>query len=333
MANPIKTATGWRMPIYVGGHREERSFSKKSDAVRWRDERTRELKELRSGLAGERKTMRDAFARYVREVSPEHKGARWEEVRLRALAEDPALPVTLPLSKLDAGHFAHWKTERLKQVKPGTVLREMNLISSVLGYARKDWSWMTGTPLADVRRPPQPPHRTRLITWSETRAMLRELGWSTTAQPVTKKQLTAAAFVIALRTGMRCGEVVGLTWERVHPLWVSLPETKNGTARDVPMSPKVLRVFKRLRGLDDQEVLPITTASVDTLFRKARKAAGLDGFVFHDSRHVAATRVGRTVGQPGRLSFPEFVTVFGWRDPKNAMIYVNPSAASLAGKL
>lgn len=51
------------------------------------------------------------------------------------------------------------------------------------------------------------------------------------------------------------------------------------------------------------------------------------------ARHTEATRIGRTVGQPGRLSFPEFCKVFGWRDPKHALIYVNPTAAELAQKL
>ena len=70
-----------------------------------------------------------------------------------------------------------------------------------------------------------------------------------------------------------------------------------------------------------------------TTFRKARDRAGLAGFTFHDARHTAATRIGATVGQPGRLTFPEFCKVFGWRDPKHALIYVNPTAATLAEKM
>ena len=36
---------------------------------------------------------------------------------------------------------------------------------------------------------------------------------------------------------------------------------------------------------------------------------------------------------PGKLSFPEFCYVFGWKDPKHALIYVNPDPARLADKL
>ena len=73
--------------------------------------------------------------------------------------------------------------------------------------------------------------------------------------------------------------------------------------------------------------------TLDALFRRAKAKAGLPDIHFHDSRHTAAPRIGRAVGQPGRLSFPEFCKVFGWRDPKHALIYVNPTAEELADKL
>ena len=56
----------------------------------------------------------------------------------------------------------------------------------------------------------------------------------------------------------------------------------------------------------------------------------MSGFTFHDTRHTAATWVGRQVGRPNRLSFPQFCKAFGWRDPKMALRYVNPTAAELA---
>ncbi len=88
-----------------------------------------------------------------------------------------------------------------------------------------------------------------------------------------------------------------------------------------------------LHGLDEERPLPVTVQVLDATFRRARDGAGLSGFTFHASRHTAATWIGATVGQPGRLSFPEFVRVFGWRDPRNAMVYVNTRAEALARKI
>lgn len=170
------------------------------------------------------------------------------------------------------------------------------------------------------------------MTWSEARAILRRLGHRR-GRPQSMKQMVALAMLLALRTGMRAGELVGLEWPRVRPRSVLLPETKNGSAREVPLSRKAVRLVERARGLDEMKVLPVAGQTLDALFRAARDAAGVDDLRWHDTRHTAATRIGATVGQPGRLSFPEFVAMFGWKDPRNAMIYVNPSAESLASKL
>lgn len=324
---------GWRAQIKVGTRRDSGVFPTKREATLWAERRTAELRLEREGSLGEVKTLRDAMRRFALEVSPTHKGERFETIRLAAMEDDRALPVTLPLAKLTTAHLTAWKIERQKVVAPGTVLRDMALLGSVLTHARREWHWMDHTPLADVRRPAAPPHRERVIERGEVRKMLRELGWRFRKRPTTMKQLTAAAFLLSLRTGMRAGEILGLEWSRVRPSWVELPDTKNGTSRDVPMPPKAMRLLERLRGLDDDHPLPLGSRVLDETFRRARKAAGLEGFRFHDARHTAATRIGATVGQPGRVSFPEFCLIFGWRDPKYALVYVNPSAATLAQKL
>lgn len=321
----------WGIQIKVGGVRESASFPTRREAELWAARRKLELTAQRQGRAGDTKTLRDAMRRFAEEVSPTHKGTHWERVRLAAM--ESQLPVTLPLNRLTPAHFDAWKQERLKTVSASTVNRDMNLLSSVLGYARRDWGWMDGSPLSDVRRPKSAPHRDRVISTAETRAMLRQLGYRPGCAPASITQMVGYAFLIALRTGMRASEIVGMRWEHVHASWVTLPDTKNGSARDVPLSGKTMRLLRHLRGVDQDKVLLVTPETLDALFRRARKQAGLDGFRFHDTRHTAATRIGRTVGQPGRLSFPEFCKVFGWRDPKNAMIYVNPTAAELARKL
>lgn len=321
----------WGIQIKINGVRESASFPTRREADLWAARRKLELTAQAKGKAGEIKSLRDAMRRFAQEVSPTHKGGHWESVRLAAMEDQ--LPVTLPLNKLTAAHFDAWKQERLRSVSPSTVTREMNLLSSVLSYARRDWRWMDSSPLADVRRPREPKHRERVISWRETKLMLRQFGYRPGVSPVSLKQMVAYVFLIALRTGMRSSEITGLRWEHVHERWVTLPDTKNSDARDVPISAKARRLFQCLRGVDAEQVVLLSAATRDALFRRARDQAGLSGFRFHDARHTAATRIGRTVGQPGKLSFPEFCKVFGWRDPKHALIYVNPTAAQLADKL
>jgi integrase len=330
MASIKQTAGGYRAQVKLLGVRESKTFPLRRDAAQWAARREDEIRRLGAGTLGQVRTLGDALRRYALEVAPMHKGERWEQIRLKTFEQQ--LPITLPLSKLTHDHLIRWRDQRAAVVGPDSVRREMSLLGSVLTHARRDWRWIQASPLADVRRPRASAHRDRVITWGEARAILRALG-HTRRRPRSLMQVVALTMLLALRTGMRAGELVGLQWARVRPRSVLLAETKNGTAREVPLSAKAARLIERARGLDADLVLPLTAQTLDALFRRARDAAGVEGVRWHDTRHTAATRIGSTIGQPGRLSFPEFVKMFGWSDPKNAMIYVNPSAESLAAKL
>lgn len=332
MASIEKTAAGeYRARIKRRGVRESRTFALRRDAQAWAKQREDEIDRQGAGSLGELRTLGDALRRYADEVSPTHKGERWEQIRLRAMERQ--LPVTLPLARITHEHLQRWRDARSAAVSADSVRREMALLGSVLTHARRDWRWTTATPMADVRRPRGAPHRTRTIHPRELRAVLRALGHSSRRRPHSLRAVVALALLLALRTGMRASELTGMRWAQVSTHAVDLPQTKNGSARQVPLGRKAARLIERARGLDEVQVLPVGAQTLDALFRRARDAAGLHDLRWHDSRHTAATRIGATVGQPGRLSFPEFVVMFGWRDPRNAMIYVNPSAQALAGKL
>jgi len=275
------------------------------------------------GQAGTIKTAGDAFKRYADEVSPTHKGKRWEVVRLEKMGRE--FPHVM-LAKLRADHITLWRDTRLTQVSGSSVLREMKLLNSVLEQCRKEWGWLAENPCKDVRKPTAPQHRSRVITWSEIKAMLRALGYPGRELP---RHAVAQAFLLALRTGMRQGELAGVAWADVHPGYVRLHDTKNGQIRDVPLSTKAKRVVDQMRGYHKTSVFNITAGSIDTHFRNAKTRVGLTGFVWHDSRHTAATWIGRS----GKLQLMELCKMFGWSDPKMAMVYFNPSAADISRKL
>lgn len=333
MASVVQHGEKWRAFVEVGGKRKTKVFERKRDADAWAAAAAAELATTRAGKSGDKMSLRDAFRRYAEDVAPGRKGGPWEIKRLLAFERHRALPVTLPLNKLTSQHLTAWRDARLKATSAGTVLREFSLLGSVLSYCRQDWGWITHDPIAAVRKPASPKPLERVITWREAKAMLRALNYRTRRPVRSTPAQVGAALLLALRTGMRSGEIVGLMWADVRASWVTLRDTKNGDARNVPVSKKALRVLEQLRGLHAELVFTISDGVRDAVFRQARGLAGLSGFTFHSARHTAATRIARTVGQPGRLSFAEFCKVFGWRDPRHAMIYVNPSAADLAAKL
>jgi hypothetical protein len=50
-------------------------------------------------------------------------------------------------------HIADWRDTRLKEVAPANVIRELQLMSSVLNVARREWGLIKVNPLCDVLKP------------------------------------------------------------------------------------------------------------------------------------------------------------------------------------
>jgi integrase len=324
MSSIQKTAKGYRVQIYVKGQRDSATFPTKKEAQLWSAQKEIEFQAHVAGKSGEIKSTHDAFKRYAAEISINHKGKRWEVVRLDKMARE--FPRVL-LSKVTSTHIQEWRDIRLQSVKNASVLREMKLLNSVFEQCRKEWKWIAINPCKDVRKPLAPPHRTRVISRSEIRLMLRALDYPQRTLP---RHATAYAFMLALRTGMRQGELAAIVWANVKPAYIHTDSKAVGIkTRDVPLSKKAQRLVEKMRGYHETSMFNITAGSIDTHFRNARARTGLTGFTFHDSRHTAATWIGKS----GKLQLMELCKMFGWSDPKQAMIYFNPSADDLAAKL
>lgn len=271
---------------------------------------------------GDRQTLADALRRYAAEVSPKKRGGRWESIRIAAFLRDPSFPAG-KIVEITPQDIGRWRDARLAKVSSGSVIRDMGLLSSVLEHARREWRWIASNPCRDARKPREPDHREVIITRAQIKGMLRSFGYRPGAPCRTVAQACAAAFMLALRSGMRAGEITGLTWNRVRPHSVWLPVTKT-TPREVPLSRKAMRVVESMRGFDDDLVFGLRSQTLDAMFRRYRARADLAGFTFHDSRHTAATWMAR------KVDVLTLCKIFGWKNPKMAMVYYNPKAKDIA---
>lgn len=270
----------------------------------------------------EKHTLFDALRKYSDEVSTKKEGKIKEQVRL--VAFERLLPVNKPIGEITTTELARWRDDRLKVVKPGSVIRDFTLLSHVFEVARREWQWIAINPISDVLRPPSPEHRKRVISSREIRLMLRAMNYD--RKPVRSiTGVVARCFLIALRTGMRAGEICSLPWEKTYSDYASVIG-KTGR-RDIPLTPKTLRIIEQLRGWDDVMVAGIQTSTLDALFRKYRAKAGLSGFTFHDTRHTAATWLAQ------HLHVLDLCKVFGWTNPQRAMVYYNPTASDISKRL
>ena len=276
---------------------------------------------LNAKPTGQTTTFGEVLDRYAREVSPRKRGERWETLRLARMQRDNF--ASIKMADLRASDIAAWRDARLREVAPGTVNREMTLLSGVLTVARKEWGIIDANPASDVRKPTKPQPRNRIATAAEMQALALSAGddlSTTTARAFH-------AFRFAVETAMRAGEIVGLTWDNVDLVGrvAHLPMTKNGTARDVPLSSAAVELIEALPRADP--VFGIDSSQLDVLWRKVRDRAGVSGLTFHDSRHMAITLLAR------RIDVLDLARMVGHRNISQLMGYYNPTAADIAKRL
>ena len=309
----------WRVRVYVNGVRDSGTFPTKAQAIAWGQMREAEL----TGKQLPDRTVGDALDRYAREVSPTHKGERWEVLRLALIGRDALARVRLP--SLRATHVADWRDRRLQAVSGASVRREFNLLQSVFGVARREWGWLDSDPLDGVKRPSAPASRKRRITQDEIDRLTLALGYDG-GEPATVSHRVALAFLFAIETAMRSGEILGLQWADMGAKSVRLPKTKNGDVRHVPLSSRAREILALLP-VDDGPVFGLRSDQRDALFRKARNAAKIPDLHFHDSRAEAIWRLSK------KLDVMELARVIGHRDLRSLMLYYNADADALADRL
>ncbi len=259
MATFRKTATGWQVQVCKRGVRKAGTFRTKSEAAAWAARIESDISAQRAGTIPN-KTLADLLEKYLDEVSINKRGYEWEMKRVAVLSRYKIAQVKL--SDLDATHVAKWRDERLADVSGSSVCRDWNLLSHAYETARKEWKWVPSNPFkGQVTRPAVSPPRHKVFTDDEVVRICHSLG-DTEVSGVVKQ-----AFLFAIETAMRAGEIVGITAEDIHDSYVHLPMTKNGSSRNVPLSPKAKEILSKF-----PDGFGLNSGQLDVLFRRARDA-------------------------------------------------------------
>ena len=319
----IKQHNGkWRAFIFKDGVRKTKVFDVKAKAQAWAAQTEADIA---TGKAGDipNKTFSDLLTRYAEEVSPTKRGERWERLRIGVTLRDPVASVHL--RDFDSRAVAGWRDRRLTQVSAASVHREWNLLSNACTIAVREWKWLKENPMHEVKRPAEPEARDRLATDDEIERLLYVLGSDT----ATVSGRVGYAMLFAIETGMRAGEIAGLTWGSVKldKRYCRIEGGKTSAAkRDVPLSQEAIRIIGQMPK-DADTLFNVSTAQIDALFRKAKAKALIKDLHFHDFRHLAITRLAR------KLDVLDLARMVGHRDLRQLMIYYNASAEDMAGRL
>lgn len=338
---------------------QSRTFSYKEDAERWVRALERELET--TGFVdrreAERNSLSEVLLRYQREVTPLKRSASMEAVKINVLLKDEALS-KVKISAVTSSVVAAWRDRRLRVVTGATVNREMDVLSTVINHARREWGIHMENPIQLVKRPEKARARDRRFSEVEEKYLLAALtGGKRQADGTFSKGARnpwlLPLVTLAIETAMRRGELLASRWEHVdlERQTVYLPHTKNGDSRSVPLSRKAVSILQGLRSLDDDGaheglVFRTTPAALRKGFSRALERASeqyqadchsagtrpvlgfLEDVHFHDTRHEATSRLANKLSNVLELS-----AVTGHRDLRMLQRYYHPRAEDLAKKL
>ena len=316
----------WQVRVRRKGHfTQTRSFATRQDAEKWARALEADMDRGAYLPLGEaqRITLGDLIERYLIEVTPTFKGAKEDTIRLRAMMRHPMCK--LIMTAVSPTCIAKYRDERLLNVSPGTVIRELAYISAVINHARREWSINVENPVSRVRKPSAPAGRDRVLTRAEEIRLFEAL------RPTGRRSPWLYPLVVlALETAMRRGELLALRWEDVNlgVRTATLHDTKNGEARVVPLSSRALEVLRTLPRSITGQVIPMTAFAACAAFERATGRAGIEGLRFHDLRHTAITWMAEKL--PNVI---ELAAVSGHKSLRMLQRYYHPRAEELAIKL
>jgi len=183
------------------------------------------------------------------------------------------------------------KTLHKRDRSPATVNRELQVLSKVFSMAY-DNGLVETNPMRRVHKLREASARERYLTDEEEKKLFAVL--------VGRRAHIRSIVVVALQTGMRQGEILGLKWKHVDfgQKTIYVAHTKTGRPRRIPMSEPVemeLRALKQDASQDEHVFSYGCTGLKLTTFRhtweRACKQARISGLRFHDLRHTFGTRL------------------------------------------
>lgn len=302
---------------------QSQTFETRRDAEKWvrSVEREMDMGAFIPRDEAARTTIKNLATRYREELTPKMRGRRQEESRLKAVEEQFG---DYNLSAVTPAMVAKWRDDLSKKLAPQTVQHYLAVLNRLYKAAGRDFGipLPLGNPVAAVRMPMISNARDRRLEDGEEEKLMAALDAS-------RGKHLKSVVLLALETAMRRGELMALRWEYVDlkRRVLHLPETKNGSSRDVPLSTKAVAVLEPLPRNISGRVFDTSETAITEGFQRATKRACIPDFRFHDLRHEATSRLAE------RLQMHELGKVTGHKSPRMLMRYYHPRAEDLAKKL
>lgn len=283
---------------FKGFPTQQATFERLTDARKWAQNTESAIREGRHFKTTEakRRTLGEMLDRYIKDILPtKPKNSKntllhitWWKEELGSFSLADISPAMIA-EKRD--HLASGITKRNTKRSPSTVVRYMAALSHAFTIAVKEWGWLEDSPMRRVTKPKEPRGRVRFLSDDERTRLLLECKNS-------GSECLYIAVVLALSTGARRMEILGLQWQDVDIQrgFITLHETKNGERRALPLAGHALELMKqhaKVRHVNCSLVFPgknlNSPIDLRTPFENALKRAEITDFRWHDLRHSCAS--------------------------------------------
>ncbi len=274
------------------------TFERLTDARKWEQQTESAIREGRhfKTTAAKRHTLSEAIDRYIKTVLPTKPRSEYtQEGQLKWWKETIG---SYSLADVGPALIAQHR-DKLAQVKPkhreirtpATVNRYLAALSHVFTLAIKEWMWAEENPLRKVTKMKEPRGRVRFLLDDERQRLLD-------ACKCSENPYLYIAVVLALSTGARRMELLGLEWASVslERKVITLHYTKNNDRRVLPLVGHAFELMKehsKVRLFNCDLVFPAKNLKQPIDMRKsweaALKRAEITDFKWHDMRHCCAS--------------------------------------------
>lgn len=199
------------------------------------------------------------------------------------------------MNEIDDMDVKEYVRVRSRDVSPGTINREIGVFSAACNHCRHELGWKIDNP-AQGKRLREPEGRVRWLSQAEAERLID-------AARQTRAPWLADFIVVCLYTGMRKGEVTGLTWDRVdlsrRLVLLETGTTKSGRRRTVPLHSAAAQALEARLAWRNERCPSSPWVFCNSKgrrvkdmragFASALKAAGIKDFRQHDQRHTLAS--------------------------------------------